>query len=143
VTTTDSISTGTSISVETTVGENLLGEDVEMSITVSVSFNYTHTTSTSNSTTVTQGLSISQNFTAPPNTSTTGTLIAKMGTLPPTTYTTTAQRWYTQQLTGTTLDPSNGWYVRTETVTGTVAGKLCGSSTVNVSSTALVPAMAN
>jgi hypothetical protein len=143
VTSSDSYTAGSSISVETDIGEDLLVESVSVKITVSVSFSYTHTTSTSNTATVTKDLSITQGFTAPAYTETTGTLIAKIGSLPPTTYNTTAQRWYQQPLTGTTLDPSNGWYQRTETLTLTVSGSLCGSWSTSVASIPLAHAMAN
>ncbi|MGP0064431.1 MAG: ETX/MTX2 family pore-forming toxin [Isosphaeraceae bacterium] len=142
VTSSDTNTVGTTIGVSYTVSAGVEGvASASTTVSVQLSYTYSHTSTTERSATVTQSLSISQEFTAPPYTDYTGQLVAKIGTLPPTNYSTTAKRWYTQPLPGTTLDPSTGWYMRTETVTGTIQGQLCSQTQMNIT-TSPISAMA-
>ena len=125
VSTSDATSVGSSISITYSVEAGVEGlGSATTSVTVQLSYTYTQTDTTEKSDTVTQSLSITQDFSAPPYTDFVGKLSAKIGTLPPTTYKTTAQRWYTQPLPGSQLDPTNGWYKRTEHITVTIEGQL-------------------
>jgi hypothetical protein len=113
---------------------NLVGGEATTTVSTELSYSYTKTDTTSKSATKTQGLTISQSFTAPPHSTYTGRLIAKMGTLAPTPFSTTAKRWYSEPLPETVQDPKNGWYARTENITGTVQGRLCCKSYMEVKS---------
>ena len=64
----------------------------------------------------------------PPQTTRHVLLTLNIGKLPPTTYKTTATRWYDVPVSGAQSDPlNNGWYKRTEDVTGVIAGGIVGA----------------
>ena len=109
--------------------------EVTKSVSIEFSYSYTHTETTSRTVTKTQGLTVSQNFTAPPHSTYTGRLVAQMGKLAPTTFSTVAKRWYAEPLPGTVPDPANhNWHMRTEKITGTVEGRLCCKTYMEVKS---------
>jgi hypothetical protein len=112
----------------------VLGGEGTTTVSTELSYSYTHNETTTRSATKTQSLTVSQNFTAPPHSTYSGKLIAKMGTLAPTPFTTTAKRWYAEPVAGAVQDPANGWYVRTETISGTAQGRLCCKSYMDVKS---------
>ena len=99
---------------------------------MSLSYSYTHTEVTTNSSTKSIELDVSQEYTVPGNSNYEVSLVVEIGKLPPTPYTTTARRWYDQPVTGGVPDPAhNGWYMRVEQVSGTIAGGLAGRSRVD------------
>jgi hypothetical protein len=114
----------------------------EGGFTISTELNYSYTRNDTNSksATKTKSLTISQTFPAPPNSSYTGKLIARMGKLAPRPFSTTAKRWYSEPLPRTILDHANGWFVRDETITGTVEGRFACKAHVEVTSKPLVTA---
>ena len=104
---------------------------VSDSLQVSLNYSYTHTETTTNSATKSIELDVSQQYTVPGNSNYQVSLVVEIGKLPPTAYTTTARRWYDQPVTGGVADPANnGWYMRVEKLSGTIAGGLAGKSRV-------------
>lgn len=104
---------------------------VSDSLQVSLNYSYTHTETTTNSATKSIELDVSQQYTVPGNSNYQVSLVVEIGKLPPTAYTTTARRWYDQPVTGGVADPANnGWYMRVEKLSGTIAGGLAGRSRV-------------
>lgn len=100
---------------------------------VQLEFTYTNSESTTMSEAQTAAIGISQQFNVPPYSNDVATLTVQMGNLPShTTYSTTAERWYDQQLDDSTLDPTNGWYMRTEIVTFDMSGCVAVSTTLDV-----------
>lgn len=122
VTVTNTVTTGAQVTFtySTSVKTPAIAPAPEVSTTftmaLQISLSYTHTTTTTNTSTKTQAVQVSQNFTVPPNSDYQAWLTVQMGQIPATTYTTTAQRWYVDQLPNSVLDPSTGWYKRTETI---------------------------
>lgn len=110
---------------------------VSYEVKISLQYDYTHSDSTSTSSTKSRSLTLTEKFTAPPHTRTTGQIIARIGQIQPTTYQTSAQRWYDVQVNGSSYDQATGWYMRTEMVTGEIAGGLHCRTDLTVSSDAL------
>ncbi len=105
---------------------------------VTLNFTYTHSETKSNSETKKIALTISQTVNAPPMTSYIATLLVSIGQIPATVYHTTAQRWYTVQVTGSQQDPiNNNWYKRVEPVKVSIGGSLVSSTTVDIATTPL------
>ena len=132
VTQTDTFVVGTSVSYEQSWSVGAGTDSTGGKLTLTLTFTYTHSTETTTTVTNSVGLNITETASAPPFTSYTCVMTAQVGKVPMTNYTTTAQRWYDQQLPGSTLDPSNGWYVRTESVHGTITGGLACDIVVNM-----------
>ncbi len=110
----------------------------ESSMTVQLSFTYAHTETSTTTVTNTTNLSVVQDFSVPAYCDYEATLMVQLGVLPPTaTYSTAAWRWYVDQLSGSALDPSNGWYKRRETVTFQLSGSLACGTRLDVKATPL------
>ena len=103
---------------------------------VALSYSYTRTDTRTTSRTDTVDLNIAQTVNAPEYSRYKATLLVIIGQLPPTIYRTTAQRWYTSPVTGSTADPSNnGWYKRVEDVSISLAGSLAMKTNIFIEST--------
>ncbi|CAD6439836.1 ec95a42f-2efe-4242-9a4e-ccd9845474eb [Sclerotinia trifoliorum] len=106
--------------------------------TVAVNYSYTRTDTRSTSETKTIDLNITQAVNAPARTRYKATLLVTIGRLPATEYITTAQRWYSEPVTGGVIDPSNNnWYKRTEDVRINISGSLACTTNVNIQATPL------
>jgi hypothetical protein len=125
VTASNTFAVGTKITATNkwTEGSALFG-GAETSVAIETSFQYTRSDTDSKSSTHTTTSAVTQSINAKPGDKGTAVLIATMGNLPPTTYTTTAKRWYKQNFPGTERDPGTNLYVRTETITGVISGKM-------------------
>ncbi|NOK16531.1 ETX/MTX2 family pore-forming toxin [Corallococcus carmarthensis] len=120
---------GYSLSAKAGIG---VGE-VTQEWTLKLTFTYSRTESSTLTKTQTTALSISQVFNVPPYSIAQATLWVQMGLLPPnTTYRTTAERWYDADLKGSTYDPANGWWRRTEFITLQMGGTLAVNSNLVV-----------
>ncbi len=125
------------VSAEAGLGGTSASVSQTVTWSVQLNFSYTNTQETSTTSTNTESLSISQVFIVPPQSTYNATLNVHMGKLPEgTAYTTTVDRWYEQQLRGSTLDPStNNWYKRTETITFQMGGSLAAGTSLIMNST--------
>ncbi|KUJ07487.1 uncharacterized protein LY89DRAFT_702322 [Mollisia scopiformis] len=123
-TTTDQFVVGLSLSVGAEFQASAFVASTKETISVSVNFSYTRTNTVTRTDTKTIALSITETVTVPPNKRYAASLRADIRQIPATHYTTTAQRWYTTQLSGSELDTTNGWYKRTEPMTVLVEGSL-------------------
>lgn len=120
---------GYSLSAKAGLGEN----SVTQEWTLKLSFTYSRTETSTLTKTQTTSLTVSQVFNVPPYSIAQATLFVQLGQLPPnTTYRTTAERWYDVDLKGSTYDPANGWWRRTEFVTLQMGGTLAVNSNLVV-----------
>ncbi len=130
VTSTDKYATGFSVSYKTKPMFGLAGET-----TFNFSFSYEKTETRTTTTTRTEELSVEVVVNAPPRTKYEATLLVQMARLQGATFHTTAERWYDERVTGGVLDPANGWYKRTEPVTGAIDGALGCNTITNIKAT--------
>lgn len=128
VTVTNTYTPGIELSASYSVKGKFRGQEMTMTLGMKLSFTYSHSNTRTTSYTETTDVSVSQEFDIPPYSSCEAELIVHMGELPSIPCTTTAKRWYEEQVPGSTLDPTNGWYMRTETVKLELEGSLaCGT----------------
>ncbi|RKH18518.1 hypothetical protein D7Y13_37230 [Corallococcus praedator] len=138
VSVTNQYTAGTNMQYTLTHAKEGLGSDLTNEWTVGLGFEYTNTETSEMSRSQTTALSVSQTFNVPPYTVFNATLLVMLGQLPPSSfYTTTAERWYDQNLKGSTFDPSNGWWKRTESISLHLGGTLAAGSNLTVTTTKL------
>jgi hypothetical protein len=99
------------------------------SLNVTISYDYTSTQTCAEKPTVAQtspAALTEMTFKAAPGKTTVGSVTVRVAMVPPTKFETTARRWYDRQLPGSEKDPNDqkGWYVRDETVKGSIEGGL-------------------
>lgn len=123
ISTTDTFATGVTASASRTLGP----EASSTTLSIEVSFSYEHTTEETHTYSKSISLTTTETVTVPPHSLLTAYLAAQIAEMPPTEFKTTAERWYDQQVRNSELDPSNGWYKRTEQVTLSVQGGLASS----------------
>jgi len=130
---TDEFATGLTITTTFTTNELV----VEASVSIQLSFTYTHSQTNIVQATDENDYTYTETYQQPPNCSWVADLSVNIVKMPPTLYVTTAERWYAQPLQGATLDPTNGWYKRTEPVSVLVSGGLVGTKKFDFKSTPL------
>lgn len=129
------ITTGTELSASYSVS----GLFASWSMSITLSFSYSKTTTKTTSVTQSTDISVVQEFNIPPQSSFVAVFTQQMAVLPPNTYfQTTATRWYTDQIAGSTPDPSNnGWYKRVEKINLNLSCALAVGTTLEIESTPL------
>ncbi len=130
-----------SVTVSTTVSvtDGLPGDTTTGSITTSFTATVSDTTTKTTSKTQTLQLGATPTFSAPPQTNYSATASISFGDLPPTPVTTTGQFYYTQNLPGSILDPSSGYYMLTSPVIVNVTGAVSTQVSIDVTETPLSP----
>lgn len=138
VTSTESTTTTFEMGYEQSWEVSEVGVKAGGKLTLKLSNSYTQSKSSTTSVTKTVALNFSTQVTAAAHKATHATVIAQIGKVPQTSYQTTAQRWYDQPVTGSVQDMSNnGWWLRTEVVTGYITGGLACSTNVQVTTSDL------
>lgn len=126
ITTTDSFANSITASITREVGVD--GPvTANASFSMEVSFSYEHSTERSKTFTQSLSLSTTETLVAPAFSTVTAYLAAQIAQMPARDYTTTVDRWYEQPVRNSELDPSNGWYKRTENIKLTIKGGLASS----------------
>lgn len=120
VSTTDTFVTGVKVTVSGGTESTAGPLTVSMNFSVELSYQYSNSVTKTTATTWSREVSDTRTITCAPRGLTIGTMLYRLCKIPPTLYETTAHRWYSQQVTGSTKD--GNLYKRDEKISITAGG---------------------